>query len=73
LAIALFALISVSMAQFLFPTYETYLTGVGEIAQDGNSRIADHRFVNPALNRAFLNRGYLNGGFGPSIYDYLKK
>jgi hypothetical protein len=73
LAIAFFALIAVSMAQLLIPTLETYLTGVGEIARDGHSRIVDHRFINPALNRAILNRGYLNGGFGPSIYDILRR
>jgi hypothetical protein len=73
LAIAFFALIAVSMAQILFPTLDTYLTGVGEIARDGYSTIVDHRYVNPALNRAWLNRGYLTGGAGASIYDYLRR
>jgi len=73
LAIAFFALIAVSMAQFLFPTYETYLTDVGEIARDGHSKIVDHRFTNPLLNRFVLNRGDLTGVLGPSIYDILRR
>ncbi len=73
LAIAFFALISVSMAQiFLQP--EIYLTEFAEIARDGHSRVVDRRFVNPVLNTAFLNRGPLNGGLAKvTIYDILKK
>jgi hypothetical protein len=61
------------MAQYLFPYYNTYFTGVGEIARDGHSKIVDHRFANPWLNTALLNRGLLNGGVGIGVYDILRR
>jgi len=48
--LAFFALISVSLAAVIYqPIYDTILTGVGEIARDGHSKIVHHGLVNDPI------------------------
>lgn len=68
MALAFLAMVAVSMAQYVYPG-QTVLTGVGEIALDGHSKIAYHGYNNPALNPYVVN-GIPYGGlsYGYPLY-----